>query len=59
MTGILLMFFLLFMTAFRISWVSIETMRAIAAIATCLNLTRMISWMRIYEETSFFVLLIY
>ena len=56
--GILIMFFLLFITGFGIGWPSQETLRVLAAITTCINLTRLIDWMRLFDETAFYVLLI-
>lgn len=56
--GILIMFFLLFITGFNIGWPSLGTLRVLAAITTCINLTRLIDWMRLFDETAFYVLLI-
>ena len=56
--GILIMLFLIFITGCHLSLLSAEVLRVLAAIATCITLTRLIDWMRLFEETAFYVLLI-
>ena len=56
--GILIMLFLIVITGCHLSLLSAEVLRVLAAIATCITLTRLIDWMRLFEETSFYVLLI-
>lgn len=57
-TGYLLVLFLLFLTGFQIHFIPLETLRVLAAFATCITLLRLINWMRLFEDTSFYVLLI-
>ena len=56
--GILIMFFLLVITGIRVDWVPQEALRVLSAITTCITLTRLIDWMRLFEDTAFYVLLI-
>ena len=51
------MFFLIIVTGCHIP-LSLEWLRVLSAIATCITLTRLIDWMRLFEETAFYVLLI-
>ena len=57
-TGFLLVLFLLFVTGFQIHAIPLETLRVLAAFATCITLLRLIDWMRLFEDTSFYVMLI-
>ena len=57
-TGYLLVLFLLFVTGCQIHFLELETLRVLAAFATCITLLRLIDWMRLFEDTSFYVLLI-
>ena len=39
-------------------WVPVETLRIIAAFVTCLTMLKLFDWLRLFEETAFYVLLV-
>ena len=53
-----LVFLLSVVTLFGVDSIALETLRVLAALATFISLTRLIEWMRLFEPTAFYVLLI-
>ena len=53
-----LVFFLSVVTLFGVDSITLDTLRVLAAFATFITLTRLIDWMRLFEPTAFYVLLI-
>ena len=48
----------MFMTMFELDWISFETLRVIAAIASCANLIKVFDWLRLFSGSSFYMMLI-
>ena len=46
------------MTIFEVKWVSFETLRLLAAVASCFILIKIFDWLRLFEGTSFYIILI-
>ena len=58
LTGLIFSFLVLVLTIFGLEWISIETLRVIAAIASFSLANKFYDWLRLFDETSFFILLI-
>lgn len=57
-SGLALTLFVIIMSICEIEWVSFEGLRVIASMASCLNLLKIFDWLRLFEGTSFYILLI-
>ena len=56
--GLAAVLMVLVLTGLRVDWVSVETLRIIAAFGSCFTLTKLIDWLRLFENTAFYVLLV-
>ena len=48
----------MFLTMFELDWISFETLRVVAAIASCANLIKVFDWLRLFSGSSFYMMLI-
>ena len=58
MTGLLLVLLIVLVTGLRLDWFSLEALRVLAAFASCLTLLKLFDWLRLFEQTAFYVLLV-
>mmetsp|Transcript_47602 Transcript_47602/g.62926 ORF Transcript_47602/g.62926 Transcript_47602/m.62926 type:complete len:158 (+) Transcript_47602:1509-1982(+) len=58
MVGLSMTLLILLLTLFRLQWISIVSMRIMAALASCLNFIKVFDWLRLFEKTAFYVRLI-
>ena len=58
LVGLLLVLFVLFQTGLRVEIIAVEQLRVLAAFASCFILVKMFDWLRLFEETAFYVLLV-
>ena len=58
-TGLLIVLLILAHTGLRIDLISVEALRILAAIASCLTLLKLFDWLRLFEDTAFYVLLVF
>ena len=58
MSGLLFSLIVLLLTIFDLDWIKIETLRVLAAIASFSLANKFYDWLRLFDETSFFILLI-
>ena len=49
---------ILFITFFRLDWISTSNLRVIAAFASCIVLLKLFDWLRLFEDVAFYVLLV-
>ena len=56
--GLLSVLIILISRGTRLDIIPPQTLRIIAAIASCLTLMKLFDWLRLFEETAFYVLLI-
>ena len=45
-------------TLSEVDWVPVETLRLIAAVASCLLVIKIYDWLRLFETTSFYIQLV-
>ena len=57
-SGMLLTLAILFLTLLEIEWLSFGSLRLMAALATWSLLIKAYDWMRLFDSTAFFILLI-
>ena len=58
LTGLIFSLLVLVLTICGLEWISIEALRVIAAIASFSLANKFYDWLRLFDETSFFILLI-
>ena len=58
MTGLLCTLIILFMTGIGLNWIPPQALRVIGAFASCLSFMKLFDWLRLFEQTAFYVLLI-
>ena len=49
---------IIIVTLFELEWIPIKTLRRLSAIASCLLITKIYDWLRLFTETSFYVQLV-
>ena len=57
-TGLILVLFILVIIGLGLDFVSNEALRVIAAFATCFTMLKFFDWLRLFEDTAFYVLLV-
>ena len=57
-TGLLLAFVVYLMTGVKSELLSFEVLRVFAAFASCFTLIKLFDWLRLFEQTAFYVLLL-
>ena len=57
-TGLLSTLIILFMTSTGLDWIPPQALRVIGAFASCLSFMKLFDWLRLFEQTAFYVLLI-
>ena len=58
MIGLLFVLAITLLTLLHSQLISVESMRVIAAFGSCCTLIKLIDWLRLFEETAFYVLLV-
>lgn len=58
MLGYAFVFFILLVTITRMTFVPFEVLRVMAAFGSCFTLLKLFDWLRLFEETAFYVLLV-
>lgn len=57
-TGLLLVLFVIVMSGIRSDYVSIQAIRVIAAFASMFTLMKLFDWLRLFDQTAFYIMLI-
>ena len=56
--GLVLTLTVIFLTLCEIKWLSFESMRTMASLACCCLMIKFYDWLRLFESTAFYILLI-
>ena len=57
-SGLILVFLILLMTSTKVAIMPVESQRIVAAFACCFTLIKLFDWLRLYEDTGFYVRLV-